>query len=67
MNEALGRFCWDPGGLPHQIDQLFGDHLATMFGGRRVHLSGLGVPSASEHGIDGLWLLVGGVLLCALA
>jgi hypothetical protein len=38
-----------------------------MFGGRRVQLSGLGVPSASEHGIDGLWLLVGGVLLCALA
>lgn len=67
VNEALGRFCWDPGGLPHRVVQLFGDHLATMFGGRRVQLSGLGVPSASEQGLDGLWLLVGGVLLCALA
>ena len=67
VNEALGRLCWDPGGLPHRIGQLFGDHLATMFGGRRVQLSGLGVPSASEQGIDGLWLLVGGVLLCAVA
>ena len=33
VNEAFGRFCWDPGQLPHRVAQLFGDHLATMFGG----------------------------------
>ena len=67
VNEALGRFCWDPGQLPHRVAQLFGDHLATMFGGRRVQLSGLGVPSSSEQGVEGLWLLVGGALLLVIA
>jgi hypothetical protein len=67
VSEALGRFCWDPGGLPQRMVQLLGDHLAIMFGGRSVQLSGLGVPSASDSGIDGLWLLIGGVFLGALA
>ena len=65
VQEALGRFCWDPGGLPHRVTQLFGDHFATMFGGQRVQLAGLGVPSSSEQGLDGLWWLVGVVLLGA--
>jgi hypothetical protein len=67
VNEALGRFCWDPGLLPQRIISLLGDHLATMFGGRRMPLADLVVEVSGQQGVDGLWLLVGGVLALVIA
>ena len=64
--EAVGRFCWDLALLPQRVSSLLGDHLAITFGGRHIAMTDLheGLPGA--QGVDGLWLVVGGVLLLTL-
>ena len=64
--EAVGRFCWDAALLPRRVVSLLGDHLAIMFGGRRMPISDLVAEIPGEQGIDGLWPLVGGMLLLVI-
>jgi len=65
--EAVGRFCWDVALLPQRVVALLGEHLAIMFGGRRMPVSDLVAEIPGDQGVDGLWLLAGTALGAALA
>ena len=50
FQELQDRFCWDPGGLPRRLSELFTEHLAVLF----------------TDGVGWLWLLLGAALLFAV-
>ncbi|MEO5739484.1 MAG: hypothetical protein ABIS29_02700 [Vicinamibacterales bacterium] len=65
--DVLSRVCVDLSLLPPAFYRLLTSHLGQLFGGRRQPLASLGVRSFESQGIDGLWPLVGAVLVAALA
>lgn len=67
LGDALGaRACVDLATLPDRLAHLFGGYLGTILGARTVPAHELLVNSTLEHGVPGLWWVVGGLLLVSV-